>query len=195
MSDDKAEFDPEEHPLPMSGDLPVKEPGFCLYAPTDWNARACGFKRAADILASHVLATYTAGDLLIYPIVFLYRHQLELSLKEIILRANQLLDEPVRFRAVHSLRELWEDCRTALESAGFPVNIAETEYFEACIEQLDRLDPHSMSFRYPVTKTGAPTLPPSLQSIDLQNLQTVMDRMCFFLDITREELVQRTDGA
>jgi hypothetical protein len=194
MSDDKAEFVPEEDPLPKSGDLPLKEPGFRLYAPTDWSARAWAFKRAADILASHVLATYAAGDLLIYPIVFLYRHQLELSLKEIILRANQLLDEPVQLRAVHSLRELWDDGRTALECAGFSVEIAETEHFEACIEQLDRLDPQSMSFRYPVTKTGAPTLPPSLQSIDLQNLQTVMDRMGFFLDITREVLVQRTDG-
>src|SRR5437016_3000297 len=101
MSDDNVAFEPQEHHLPIPGDLPVKEPGFCLYAPTDWNARAWGFKRAADILASHVLATFAAGDLLIYPIGFLYRHQLELNLKDIILRANELLGEPVKFKAVH----------------------------------------------------------------------------------------------
>ncbi len=194
MSDENVEFDLDEHPLPMPGDMPVKEPGFCLYAPSDWNARAWGFKRAADILAAHVLATFGGGDLVIYPIVFLYRHQLELSLKEIILKGNELLDEPIKFRATHPLHDLWNDCRTVLERIGVSIDIPEAEPFEACITQLDGLDPQSLSFRYPVTKTGTSALPASLESVDLQNLQTVMERMSLFLDIIREEVVQRTNA-
>ena len=173
----------------------MKEPGFCLYAPADWNARAWGFKRAADILAAHVLATFRGGDLVIYPIVFLYRHHLELSLKEIIINGNKLLDEPVNFKAIHSLRDLWNDCRTVLERIGVSIDIPEAAPFEACIAQLDGLDPQSMSFRYPLQKTGAPTLSANLKSVDLQNLQVVMERMSLFIDITRETVMQRTNAA
>lgn len=198
MSDENVEFDLDEHPLPMPGDMPVKEPGFCLYAPyapSDWNALAWGFKSAADILATHVLATFRGGDLIIYPIVFLYRHQLELNLKGIISKGNKLLDKPIRFRPIHSLRDLWNDCRTVLDRIGVSIDIPEAEPFEACITQLDGLDPQSMSFRYPVTKTDAPALPASLKSVDLQNLQVVMERMSLFLDIIYEEVVQKTNAS
>ena len=194
MSEENAESDLGEHPLPMPGDVPLKEPGFCLYAPSDWNARAWGFKRAADILTAHVLATVRGGDLVIYPIIFLYRHQLELSLKEIILQGNGLLDEPIKFKAIHSLRDLWRDCRTVLERIDVSIDIPEAEPVESCIMQLDQLDPQSMSFRYPVTKAGVPTLPASLKSVDLQNLKKTMDRMTLFLDIARETVMQRTNA-
>jgi hypothetical protein len=195
MSDENQELDLDEHPLPASGDMPIKERGFNLYEPLDWNARAWGFKRAADILAAHVLATFSGGDLVIYPIIFLYRHQLELSLKEIIVKGNELLDEPIKLKTIHPLRDLWSDCRTVLERLDVSIDIPEVEHFEACISQLDRLDPQSMSFRYPVTKTGVPTLPATLKSVDLQNLQKTMDKMALFLDITREVVVQRTNDS
>ncbi len=188
MSEDNHDLHPEGHPLPVPGDLPLKEPGFCLNAPKQWNDRAWGFKRAADILTSHVLATVAAGDLLIYPIAFLYRLQLELCLKDIIVTANDLLDQPVKLNYIHTLNDLWRDCRRAVESAGFSVDIPETKHFESCIDQLDRLDPCATAFRYPDTQ-------PNLQSIDLQNLKTVMDRLNCFLDITREQLVQAAGGA
>ena len=193
MSDTNADVD-SENPLPIQGDIPLKVGGFCLNAPGDWNALAWGYKRAADILAEHVLATFNGGDLIIYPIVHLYRHHLELTLKDIIRRGNELLDVPVKQRDIHSLGELWKDCRAILERAGMPVDIpeiAEAVPFETCIKEFESFDPRGESFRYPETIRGTPILP-NLDSIDLPNLRIVVDRMSFFLEITRDTIVERT---
>jgi hypothetical protein len=198
MSDTHVGVDLEEHPLPIQGDIPLKVGGFCLNAPGDWNALAWGYKKAADILAEHVLATFRGGDLIIYPIVLLYRHHLELSLKDIIRRGNELLDVPVKQRDIHSLGELWTDCRTILERAGMPVDIPEFPEavpFETCIKEFERFDPRGESFRYPETKSGTPILPSNLDSIDLPNLRTVVERMSFFLEITRDTIVERTGNS
>jgi len=179
----------------MQGDVPLKAGGFCLNAAGNWHAFAWGYKRAADILAEHVSAAVSGGDLIIYPIVFLYRHHLELTLKDIIRRGNELLDAPVSQRGNHSLGELWKDCRSMLERAGMPVDIPEVPEavpFETCIEEFERLDPQGVSFRYPEEKSGTPILLPGLDSIDLSNLRKVVERMSFFLEITRDAIVERT---
>ena len=195
MSDTNSGFDSKEHPLPIKGDIPLKGDGFCLNARGDWNALAWGYKRAVDILAEHVLATFNGGDLIIYPIVLLYRHHLELSLKDFIRRGNNLLDVPVEQKDVHSLDKLWTDCQTILERMGISVNIPELPEavpFETCIKEFERFDPRGESFRYPETKNGTPILPSNLNSIDLSNLQIVVDRMSFFLEITRDTIIERT---
>jgi hypothetical protein len=195
MSDADAGVDSEENPLPIQGDIPLKVGGFCLNAPGDWNALAWGYKEAADILAEHVLATFGGGDLIIYPIVHLYRHHLELTLKDIIRRGNELLAIKVERRGSHSLADLWKDCRTVLERAGMPVDIPELPEavpFETCIKEFERFDPRGESFRYPETKSGTPVLPANLDSIDLPNLRIVVDRMSFFLEIIRDTIVERT---
>jgi len=50
-----------------------------------------GYKRAAGILVRHVQEDRFGKDLLVYPIIFLYRHHLELALKRIIRRSPKLL--------------------------------------------------------------------------------------------------------
>ena len=197
MSDTNAGPDSEEQPLPIRGDNPLKVGGFCLSAGGDWNALAWGYKRAADILAEHVLATFSGGDLIIYPIVLLYRHHIELTLKDIIRRGNALLDVPVKQRDIHSLGELWDDCRTVLERSGVPVDVPELPElvpFETCIKVFETFDPRGESFRYPETKSGKPTLPSNLNSIDLPELRKAVQRMSFFLEITRDTIIERTGG-
>ena len=185
MSDENIESNLDENPLPMQGDAPLKEPGFNLYAPSDFNARAWGFMRAADILADHVLADYRGADLVIYPIAYLYRHQLELSVKEIIRRGNELADKPVKLKFTHPLGDLWKDCRTILEQIGLSIDAPETEYFEASLKQFNEHDPNSTLFRYPLS--------PKFESLDIENLRTVMHRMSTFLEIIRDEIEQRAD--
>jgi hypothetical protein len=50
-----------------------------------------------------------------------------------------------------------------------------------CIRQFGQTDPQSMSFRYPVTKDGQPTLP-NLRHINIRNLREVMARISSLLD-------------
>ena len=63
---------------------------------TDWQANACvngiddlaayqnGYRRAALHLAEYVCDAGRGQDFLVYPIVYLYRHHIELTLKSII---------------------------------------------------------------------------------------------------------------
>jgi hypothetical protein len=48
-----------------------------------WCLYAAGYKRAAELLIQQVRTTYEANTL-IFPIIFLYRHYVEVTLKEII---------------------------------------------------------------------------------------------------------------
>lgn len=50
-----------------------------------------GYRIAAERLVDNVLTTQTERDTLIYPIVFLYRHYIEIQLKEIIIIGSEYL--------------------------------------------------------------------------------------------------------
>jgi hypothetical protein len=191
MEEEVAEFFPGVNGMPLPGDAPLTRGDPGLYAAESWHARAWGFKRAADTLASDVLMARGEADLMIYPLVFLYRHQLELHLKDLILTGNELVDNPIKLKD-HALDGLWKDCRNILEKIGIEVDIPETRHFEESLAVLNSVDRTSTAFRYPVTKSGAPTLPPDLAAIDAENLRNVMDRMDFFLGITTRRRAWKT---
>ncbi len=190
MNEENLEYDLGEIELPKNGDIPIKQGGFHLYAKSDWNARAWGFKKAADILTNHIQKSIIYGDLVVYPIVYLYRHHLELSLKDIIIRGNYLLDKPITLKFDHSLNKLWNYCQTILPQIGIPTDIPEAKPFKDCLKQLDQVDSQANAFRYPVTKNEKPTLL-NLDSVDLNNLRIVIDRMSFFIEIISDMLAEK----
>lgn len=57
-----------------------------------WGLIAEGFKRLGDLGVASVEQSGRGHDFLVYPILFSYRHFIELSLKEIIWNARRLLD-------------------------------------------------------------------------------------------------------
>jgi hypothetical protein len=59
-----------------------------------WYDYTIGYKEAADILVGHVESTGRRADKLGYPILFLYRHHLELVVKSLI----RTLLQPTRSR-------------------------------------------------------------------------------------------------
>ena len=73
---------------------------------TDWETNACastidnimayqnGYRRAAFHLAEYVCDARLGQDFLVYPIVYLYRHHIELTLKSIIQVARALVLRP-----------------------------------------------------------------------------------------------------
>ena|SRR6185295_9290413 len=62
------------------------------YYQTDFPFRE-GHRRGARRLAEHVCENVRDQDLLVYPIVFLYRHHVELALKRLIELAADLAEE------------------------------------------------------------------------------------------------------
>ena len=132
-------------------------------------AFATGYKNAALELVASLERAHGYPDHRGYPILFLFRHSLELYLKALTYRAAQLymleteLDMALpRLWKEHSLPRLLETVRpilAALDPNGVRGYRRVPEEVAEVIDAIDRLDPASYAFRYPVTSTGEAVLP------------------------------------
>jgi DNA-binding phage protein len=144
----------------------------CLHMDSDSKGRAyaLGYHRAAQLLADHAVRERGDQDLLIYPILFSYRHAVELFLKRIIPVAANLVDQPLSEdegrhlaeRATHRIKTLWVIFKPRLERMGTnrlcEISKDLVEGIESYIRQLSEVDEQSFSFRYAASKDGTPTL-------------------------------------
>lgn len=100
----------------------ASEPGL-LASDSDWHNNAClnympdhgtayteGYRRAADILIKHIDESGRDQDFLVYPVLYLYRHHIELLIKQIVGLALVLSEEPDTDQYKkdnHNLNTLW----------------------------------------------------------------------------------------
>lgn len=147
-----------------------------------WILYAEGYKRGADLLAEHVVEKARDQDFLIYPIVFLYRQNIELQMKMLIMRGNQLLDIQGGYPKSHSLTKLWPEVKAIVEKVWPESNRSEIAVIDALITEMNEYDPQSMSFRYPVDKQGEPSLPQELTHINIRRLSEEMEKVCGFFE-------------
>lgn len=197
------------------GTAPAPKPDDILFrSDTDWHANACisqwdadwaysnGFRLAAQQLAQHVCDTAHDQDTLVYPIVYLYRHHVELVLKSIIRLATGLLDrelsdQDLRTLGRHSLSELWQACRPLLNPVceladNTPFPDEELEGVASYILQIHEHDPDGQRFRYARTKVRradrshaiAPSLSPDLKHVNIRVLANAMERLADYLENT-----------
>ena len=183
----------------------------------DWENNAClnvvaggedyayieGYLRAGRTIARHVVETGRSQDLLVYPMVFLYRHHVELVLKWILVRAVFLLDleshgDLEAHFGTHGLGQLWQDLRPMLPriyaQAGWDgVDTDELEGVESYIQQLQQLDATSISFRYARTRKGGPSLPDGLRRINVRHFAETMERLVAFLDAAHQSIGHLAD--
>jgi len=124
---------------------------------------ACEQLREAGRLATAGVPVF--DNLLAYPIVFSFRHALELQMKALILEAEPIFarrGEPGVDRAklfTHSLEALRGDVERLFESSHWTWEIAPPHFrtlndFRRVIGELHDVDPRSFCFRYPVDKAG-----------------------------------------
>jgi hypothetical protein len=147
----------------------------------DWYAYTEGYRRAGSILVDHVKTHRSDLDALVYPIIFLYRHHIELRLKNIILNGTKFLDEPCDFPKHHKLIELWSQARRILEKIyeGDPKeDLNDTENF---IKQFSNKDLYGDAFRYPTDKQGKKTLP-DLMHINIRKFSDIAEKTAQLLD-------------
>ncbi len=142
---------------------------------------AIGYKDAADALVDRLLETGQSPDLQFFPIAFLYRHYLELRLKELLVSGGQLLDRDASLQHGHNLNWLWKKVRTILEDVWPGSTTVELNALESCINEFCELDANSESFRYPVRKDGTLTLA-GLEHVSIVNLKEIMNRLGSMLD-------------
>lgn len=152
-----------------------------LGADPDWIiAYALSFKRSADIVVSQVEVGSVSPGAVNYPVVFLYRHYLELMLKGLIRVGRTLSHERAGFPKTHQLGKLWAEFRPLIEDLYPAGDKSDTDTVEQCVLEMDAIDGAGAS-RYGEDKDGQPTLPEEL-NISLANLRDVMNRVSGFLE-------------
>jgi hypothetical protein len=168
----------------------------------DWKNNAClrdgdeyayreGYRRGAQLLVQAVGETARDQDFLVYPIIFLYRHHIELVLKRVIKQATYLIERELTkaendHLEKHRLDLLWQDFKSMAsaisKAAGWDeLPPEDVEGIDDYIRQIFELDPVSYSLRYAHSKKGDPSLPKDLTHINLRLFGDLMERLANYL--------------
>jgi hypothetical protein len=184
---------PRKEDVLVRSDLPDWQNNACLN-PVHGDERGYteGYRRGAMRLVSFVMEKGREQDYLVYPIVFLYRHHIELILKSLLTRIAYVIDHALtgpekEHLGRHRLDLLWQDLRPKLDLmsdvAGWKkLAAADIEGIHSHIRQLTALDPDSFSFRYTHNKKGAISLPPDLVNLNLRHFAHMTGRLADYLD-------------
>jgi hypothetical protein len=125
--------------------------------PKSWLDIGESFYRASLLLMKGVAEDRLNEDTEGIAAAFLFRHYLELSLKNIVLAGRFLTQEgqnaPHKDAIPawgHKLSELWKlvlrDAKTKMQAGDW--NNYDVEFVEKCIAEFDGIDPHGLAFRY-----------------------------------------------
>lgn len=141
-----------------------------------------GYKEAGKRIWEFCIDNTFYSKTLIYPLVFNYRHFLELRLKELIILGYKYLATEKDFSDEHSLIKLWNSYRHEILPKIEVIEKDILDNVERILNQFNSEDPQSVSFRYPVTR--GPNRKESLNrdTIDLNNFKKVIDKLIFFFD-------------
>lgn len=113
---------------------------------------------------------------LAYPILFCYRHALELAMKWVIGRYGHYAPiSPDDYRH-HNLWELWMACKTIILDVGSDGENGALHAVERVVKDFHELDKGSFSFRYSTDKKGMVISLPDV-SFDLANIKDIMEGM------------------
>jgi hypothetical protein len=151
-----------------------------------------GYKFAGDLLVQRALTDIAERNNLIFPVLFCYRHYIELALKATILEhgpfAGVLLDKPN-----HNLDELWNKFLQVAEKFQCSPMDEAAVAVGACVAELNLIDGNSIAFRYAADRRGA--LPPLPAGVDLVNLHDVMNGIENFFECAELDFQHKTDAA
>ncbi len=167
-----------------------------------WPAYLAGFRLAAETIVDRFRATRHDQDLLAYPVVYLYRHFAELSLKYLARQASRVAGEPVVVPAKHELRPLWQLVRRLWEDIWPDEDQDALDGVERTVLSLDAVDPGGMVFRYPEDKKGEAHLPKDAETFDLLHFASLMTEFANWvdgvdgaLDAAHADMREMCDGA
>jgi hypothetical protein len=184
---------PRKEDVLFQNDLPDWQNNACLNVGRDNDRTAYteGYRRGARLLVEYVVDRARDQDYLVYPVIFLYRHHIELALKNIIMQALYLLGRKLSSTEKthleqHRLDLLWADLKPILkglcETARWkPLDSEDVEGIDNHIRQLSELDPDSYRFRYTHSKKGDPSLPPEVKQINLRHFAELIEHLVDYL--------------
>ena len=145
---------------------------FTTYPKGDLQVYAVAYQEAGNRLVAAVRHERAYSDADACPIAFMYRHAAELYLKAILVWGKGIVAleghkrfEDEDFLGEHSLRELLPLVKRVFGAVGWLADRGDAPKYgtfaeiEKALLELDRIDPKSFAFRYPMNKRGRASLP------------------------------------
>jgi hypothetical protein len=176
--------------------VPLSPPAFLESGPSRWWMYAESYRFAAASLVAMFARTGHDQDFLALPVLFLYRHYVEIALKLIEHEASLLLGRPEPKPKGHGIRDRWGRVQPLLEDIWpNPRYEGENRNVRNLVAQLDIVDPDSDTFRYPVDPEGNSNLPQELQRLDLAHFATEMEAFAHWVGGVEGALSAEQDAA
>jgi hypothetical protein len=158
-----------------------------------------GYRRGARQLVEYVCSESRDQDFLVYPIIYLYRHHVELALKRLLpltadLAGENLSEKCLRDLDQHRIDELWNNLKHFLKTekirkhCGVAIAAEDFAGLNSYIQQLSKIDPDAQAFRYSHLKTGEASLPETLTHVNLAVFGDHMESLCNYLDCIDTQL-------
>lgn len=137
--------------MPFSQDTPMHYRAFVV---SDWFVYTEGYREAADQLYNNI--PNQKQDLYVLPIVFLYRHNIEISIK----LAYGLLQSISAIQSAqtlsgHRLIQLWKKIKQPVLQYRY-MDKDTCREVENALAAIDKIDPRSTAFRYPISPDNQP---------------------------------------
>ena len=134
-----------------------------------WYTYAEAYYHAGHTLWEATCELKVPIDTMVYPMLFCYRHFLELELKAILIGLKDIGEDTLRIKGVvkHGLSELWAQIHKQIleiEKAGEDLDLV-----GKIIAEFEKMDPISFVFRYPVDKKHQPNLPDK-ERMNIENI-------------------------
>jgi hypothetical protein len=156
------------------------------------SSRIIGYRDAADLVFQHLASDRGGRDTLVYPLVFLWRHAIELQLKNIVDRGQIVLEKEAVYPKHHGLRDVWAMAIQVISALQEEDN-GEISTVTRIIDELCTIDPDSAGFRYHETKQGRPTLDKAPDYLNLGSVNEALAGVSSFLDGVDSVLEQAID--
>ena len=150
----------------------------------EWYPYVLGYKEAADRIIINVIENSddVLFDTIVYPVMFLYRHYLEIMFKELLEEFRSLHSkeystdkDPI---GKHNLTNIWQELRQIIEAAwGQEENLSFFEDVGNRVDEFHKIDEKSMAFRYPFDRKNAPFFPveEKVLKINLIQVKNIID--------------------
>jgi hypothetical protein len=194
---DYSPYDHINERWPTNGDR-IFSPGRHATPADDVGERAYrlgkGYKLAGDVLVGNFLGEPRDHDNLIYPILYCYRHYIEVALKEIVEKHGQWIGITLS-KIDHNLPELW---KIFLQIAVAYHNDPSDEtvvVVSGCINEFAQVDPGSFAFRYARDKRSGALIPLGFGTIDLVNVLDVMNGIQNFFECADLDFTHKREAA
>lgn len=147
-----------------------------------WLHFSVGYKRAYEILMEKLIEDNSDIDFLIYPLMYLRRHYLELMLKEVIVIGSELNGNPIEVtQGSHNLINLWNESQQILSEFYGDTYAPPSKSIVNKIKEFHNTDITSQSFRYPIDRDGHDNLD-SLERINIRNFNDEFNELEYYLE-------------